>query len=74
MHGVSWWDETSIIEAPDGKHIFRDRERLRLFTYWDIMHYLQASGFKEIKCYTNWKFEPPKKRKAETLIFTARKD
>jgi SAM-dependent methyltransferase len=74
MHGVTWWDETNIIEAPDGKHIFPDRERLRLFTYWDILHYLQASGFKEIKCYTNWKIKPLQNRKAETLIFIARKD
>jgi len=74
MQGAAWWQETSIIEAPDGMHIFRDRERTRLFTYWDILHYLQASGFKEIKCYTNWRFEPPKKRKAETLVFIARKD
>jgi SAM-dependent methyltransferase len=74
MHGVAWWDETNIIEAPDGIHIFPDRERLRLFTYWDILHYLQASGFKEIKCYTNWKIKPLQNRKAETLIFIARKD
>ena len=74
MHGVTWWDETNIVEAPDGVHIFRDLERLRLFTYWDLLHYLQASGFKEIKCYTNWKTNPPNNRKAETLIFIARKD
>jgi hypothetical protein len=74
MHGVAWWQETSIIEASDGIHIFRDRERLRLFTYWDILHYLQASGFKEIKCYTNWKIKQPKNRKAEVLVFIARKD
>jgi SAM-dependent methyltransferase len=74
MYGVAWWDETNIIEAPDGKHIFPERERLRLFTYWDMLHYLQASGFKEIKCYTNWKIKPLQNRKAETLIFIARKD
>jgi len=74
MHGVVWCQETSIIKAPDGMHIFRDRERLRLFTYWDLLHYLQASGFKEIKCYTNWKIKPPQNRKAEVLIFIARKD
>jgi SAM-dependent methyltransferase len=74
MHGVAWWDETNIIEAPDGIHIFPDRERLRLFTYWDIQHYLQAAGFKETKCYTNWKTKPQQNRKAEWLIFTARKD
>jgi SAM-dependent methyltransferase len=74
IHGVAWWQETNIIEAPDGTHVFRDRERLRLLTYWDLLHYLQAANFKEIKCYTNWKIEPPKKRKSEALIFIARKD
>ncbi len=74
VQGVAWWQETSIIEAPDGMHIFRDRERLRLFTYWDILHYLQVAGFKEIKCYPDWKTKPPKKPKAETLIFVSRKD
>jgi SAM-dependent methyltransferase len=74
LHGVAWWDETNIIEASDGTHIYPDRERLRLFTYWDILHYLQATGFKEIKCYTNWKTKPLQERKAEWLVFTARKD
>jgi SAM-dependent methyltransferase len=74
LHGVVWWQETSIIEAPDGTHIFRDRERTRLFTYWDILHYLQAAGFKEIRCYPDWKTKPPKKPKAETLVFVSRKD
>jgi SAM-dependent methyltransferase len=74
MYGVAWWQETSIIEAPDGVHIFRDRERLRLFTYWDILHYLQVAGFKDIKCYPDWKTNPPKKPKAETLVFVSRKD
>jgi SAM-dependent methyltransferase len=74
LHGVAWWDETNIVEAQDGTHIFPDRERLRLFTYWDILHYLQAAGFKEIECYTNWKTKLLQNRKAETLIFVARKD
>jgi SAM-dependent methyltransferase len=74
IHGVAWDQDTSIIEAPDGMHIFRDRERLRLFPYWDILHYLQAGGFKEIKCYPDWKTKPPKKPKAEKLIFVSRKD
>ena len=74
VHGVVWWQETSVIEASDGMHIFRDRERLRLFTYWDILHYLQAAGFKEIKCYPDWKTKPLKKPKAEKLIFVSRKD
>jgi SAM-dependent methyltransferase len=74
IRGVAWWQETSIIKAPDGIHIFRDRERVRLFTYWDTMHYLQAAGFKEIKCYADWKTILPKKPKAEWLVFVARKD
>jgi hypothetical protein len=74
IRGVAWDQETNIIEAPDGIHIFRDRERLRLFTYWDILHYLQVAGFKEITCYSDWKNKPPKKPKAEALIFVCRKD
>jgi 2-polyprenyl-3-methyl-5-hydroxy-6-metoxy-1,4-benzoquinol methylase len=74
LHGVAWWQERFIIETPDGTHIFLERERLRLFTYWDILHYLQAAGFKEIKCYPDWKTKPPKKPKAEWLIFVSRKD
>jgi len=35
---------------------------------------LQAAGFKKIKCYPDWKTKPPKKPKAEMLIFVARKD
>jgi 2-polyprenyl-3-methyl-5-hydroxy-6-metoxy-1,4-benzoquinol methylase len=74
IRGVAWWQETSIIKAPDGIHIFRDRERVRLFTYWDMVHYLQLASFKDIRCYPDWKTNPPKKPKAETLVFAARKD
>ena len=74
MHGVAWWQETSTIEAPDGIHIFRDRERLRLFTYWDIVHYLQLAGFRDVKCHPDWETNPPKKPKAEMLVFVSRKD
>lgn len=74
VHGVAWWQETSVIEAPDGTHIFRDRERLRLFTYWDIIHYLQVAGFKTITCYPDWKTKPPKKPKAKQLVFVSRKE
>ena len=74
MHGVAWWQETSTIEASDGVHIFRDRERLRLFTYWDVVHYLQVAGFKEVKCYPDWETNPRKKPKAETFVFVSRKD
>jgi SAM-dependent methyltransferase len=74
LHGVAWWQETHVVEAPDGVHVFRDRERLRLFTYWDILNYLQAAGFKEVKCYPDWKIKPPRKPKAEWLVFVSRKD
>jgi SAM-dependent methyltransferase len=74
VKGVAWWNETSIIEAPDGTHVFRDRERERLFTYWDILHYLEATGFKETRCYPDWKPKPAKKPKAKELIFVSRKD
>jgi SAM-dependent methyltransferase len=74
LHGVVWWNETHVIETSDGVHIFRDHERLRLFTYWDILHYLQAAGFKEIKCYPDWKIKPSKRPKAEWLVFVSRKD
>jgi SAM-dependent methyltransferase len=74
LHGVAWWQETHIVETPDDTHIFREHERLRLFTYWDILHYLQAAGFKQIKCYPDWKTKPPKKPKAEWLVFVSRKD
>ena len=74
LRGVAWWQETHIVEAPEGTHVFRERERLRLFTYWDILHYLQAAGFKQNKCHPDWKIRPPKKPKAEWLVFVSRKD
>jgi SAM-dependent methyltransferase len=74
LHGVAWYQGIHIIEAPDGTHIFREQERLRLFTYWDILHYLQAVGFSETKCYPDWKIKSPKRPKAEWLVFVSRKD
>jgi len=74
MKGVAWWQETSTIETPEGIHIFRDMERLRLLTYWDIVHYLQLAGFKEIKCHPDWKTNTPRKPKAEMLVFVSRKE
>ena len=74
LRGVAWWQETSVIETPDDVHVFRDRERSRLFTYWDILHYLQMAGFKEIKCYPDWKIKPPKKPKWDSLVFVSSKD
>jgi hypothetical protein len=74
LHGVAWWQETHIIEASDGVRVFREHERLRLFTYWDVLHYLQAAGFGETKCYLDWKTKSPNKPKAEWLVFVSRKD
>lgn len=74
VHGVAWWQETSIMKAPDGVHVFPDRERLRLFTYWDIIHYLRKAGFGEIRCYPDWKPKPSRRGRAGMLVFVARKD
>ncbi len=73
VHGVAWIEERSVIEAPDGRHRYRDRERFRLFTYWDLTHYLLAAGFREIHCYPDWKRKPLKKPNAEELVFVARR-
>ena len=74
VYGVAWWQETSIVETPEGTHVFRDKERLRLFTYWDIIHYLQIAGFKTITCYPDWKTKSPKKPKGIQLVFVSRKE
>jgi len=74
LHGIAWWQETHIIETSDDMHIFQERERLRLFTYWDILHYLQAAGFKHTKCYPDWNMKIQKKPRAEWLVFVSRKD
>jgi SAM-dependent methyltransferase len=68
VHGVASWEETIVIEAPDGGHVFREHEHLRLLTYWDTLHYLHEARFKEINCYPDWKTRPPKKPKAEWLV------
>lgn len=74
IRGVTWWQEMSVIEAPDGIHVFRDHERMRLFTYSEILQCLHTAGFKEIKCYPDWKIKTPRKPKADWLVFVARKD
>ncbi len=73
VHGVAWIQETSIIEASDGKHIFRDKERIRLLTYWDLLHYLRTAGFTKVECFSDMKAKSPKEPKAEELAFVARK-
>lgn len=73
VQAVGWIHTTSIIEAPDGRHIFRDKERYRLFTYWDITHYLKNAGFNTISHYPDWDPKPSKKPVADQIVFIARK-
>jgi SAM-dependent methyltransferase len=71
--GVGWIQTTSIIHAPDGHHVFRDRERYRLFTYWDITRYLKNAGFKIINHYPDWNRNTAKRPVADQIVFVARK-
>ncbi len=73
VHGVMWVQETSVVEAPDGKHVFRDKERVRLLTYWDLLHYLRTAGFTKVECYPDMKIKQSENPKAEELAFVARK-
>lgn len=74
IRGVAWINETEVIDAPDGIHLFRnDKERVRLFTRSEVMSYLNECGFKEIGSYTDWKMKEPKNSKAEEVIFVARR-
>jgi SAM-dependent methyltransferase len=73
IKGELWEDETAIIKAPDGLHIFHDRERVRIFTYWDIRRYLEEAGFREVVPYADWKYKPRGRLQAEQIVFVARK-
>ena len=73
VQGVGWVHTTSIVEAPDGRHVFRDRERVRFFTYWDITRFTSQAGFKETSYYPDWKSKPAKKSTADEIVFIARK-
>lgn len=73
VKGIVWVDDTTIVEAPDGGHVFRDRERARLLTYWDLSRYLEMAGFHHAECYPDWKVRRHKRPKAEQLVFVARK-
>lgn len=73
VHGWGWAEETTVIEAPDGPHVFRDRERIRFFTYWDVLHMLEAARFRDIECYPDWRFQRSRRPQALQLVFTARK-
>lgn len=68
-----WIHSTDLIEAPDGHHVFRDKEYLRYFTYWDIAHYLKNAGFKSLSHYTDWNTKAVRKATADQLVFVARK-
>lgn len=74
IRGVAQWQETHIVEGSDGIQVFQEHERLRLFTYWDILHYLQSAGFDETKCYPDWETKVHHKPQAEWLVFVSRKD
>jgi len=73
IKGTVWEEETTVIEAPDGHHVFHDRERVRLLTYWDAMHYLHAVGFDNVEAYADWLTKHERKAKAQQIIFVARK-
>ncbi|MFQ5910312.1 MAG: class I SAM-dependent methyltransferase, partial [Thermoplasmata archaeon] len=73
VHGAGWVKATTIVEAPDGRHVFRDRFRFRIQSYWGMTNHLRAAGFREISCYPDWKTKQAKKPKAEQLVFVARK-
>jgi SAM-dependent methyltransferase len=73
VQGVAWNEDTTAIEAPDGRHIFRDRERIRFLTYWDLARYLRDSGFTAIRYYPDWNLKPRTNPKAEQIVFVARR-
>jgi len=72
VKGVLWSDETSVVEAPDGNHVFRDLERIRLLTFWDVKRYLEDAGFEEVKQYADWKRRQSGRPEAGEIIFVAR--
>ncbi len=71
--GVGWVHATDIVEAPDGRHVFRDKERVRFFTYWDITSFMSQAGFKEASYYPDWKPKLGEKPRANEIVFIARK-
>jgi SAM-dependent methyltransferase len=73
MRGVCWMNETEIIDAPDGVHLFHDQERVRLFTYSEILNLLRTTVFRDITAHLDWKRKPVENSKAEEIVFVARK-
>jgi 2-polyprenyl-3-methyl-5-hydroxy-6-metoxy-1,4-benzoquinol methylase len=72
VKGVLLSDEISVVEAPDGNHVFRDQERVRLLTFWDVKRYLEDAGFEEIVTYADWKLRQKGRPEAGELVFVAR--
>ena len=61
VHGAGWVQATSIVEAPDGRHVFRDKFHFRIQTYWGMTHYFRAAGFQETSCYPDGQTKQAKK-------------
>ncbi len=72
IRGIVWADEAAFVEAPDGRHVFRDQERYRLLTYWDVRRYLEDAGFEEVVAYADWDLKEKRKPKAGQIVFVAR--
>ena len=72
VKGVLWEDEISVVEAPGGNHVFRDQERIRLLTFWDVKRYLEDAGFKEVWAYPDWKLRHRGRPAAGEIVFVAR--
>lgn len=73
VRGWGWLSETTVVEAPDGTHVFRDRERVRFLTHGDVTRILESAGFRDIDCQPDWNLTPPRRPEAYQLVFTARK-
>ena len=73
VRGVAWLEETMEVEGRDGRQVFEDRERIRLFTYWDVLALLNAAGFRSIDCYPDWRSKPRKQPKAQELVFVSQR-
>ena len=71
VRGVAWIEETLEVEGPDGRQVFQDRERVRLFTYWDVLAQLDAAGFRSITCYPDWRRRLKKRPVAVQLVFVS---
>ncbi|MFQ5919486.1 MAG: class I SAM-dependent methyltransferase [Thermoplasmata archaeon] len=73
VRGVAWIEETMEVEGDEGRQVFQDRERVRLFTYWDVLAQLDAAGFRSIACYPDWRRTPEKRPVAAQLVFVSQR-